>query len=251
MSQKTVLITGATSGIGWATAMIFAKNGYQVVACGRRQPRLDALKTVLQEKVHTLCFDVGDRQMVESLLTTLPDEFATIDVLVNNAGNAHGLSPIHEGDPADWDAMIASNIQGLLYVTRLISPQMVARQSGHIVNIGSIAGKQTYPGGNVYCATKSAVDALSEAMRLDLNPFGIKVTAIHPGLVETEFSIVRFKGDEIRAKLPYRGMKPLVAEDVAEAVWFAVSRPPHVNIADMLILPTAQASATMVKRDLT
>ena len=178
----------------------------------------------------------------------MPDNWKDIDVLINSAGNAHGLAPIHEADVADWDAMIDSNVRGLLYLTRLISPGMVQRRSGHIVNLGSIAGRQAYANGNVYCATKAAVDILTESMRIDLNPYGIKVTNIEPGLVETEFSLVRFKGDEARAKAPYMGLKPLIAEDVADAILFAVTRPAHVVVADMVLMPVAQASATVYNR---
>ncbi|MCS6967600.1 MAG: SDR family NAD(P)-dependent oxidoreductase [Cytophagales bacterium] len=247
---RTALITGATSGIGLATARLFARNGLHIIACGRRQERLEALAHELASltQVHTLAFDVRDNAEVVEKIASLPKNFQQIDILVNNAGNAHGLDPIHQGSLVDWDAMIDINVKGLLYVSRAIIPQMVERQSGHIINIGSLAGKEVYPNGNVYCASKFAVDAITKGMRIDLNSYNIKVTCINPGLVETEFSLVRFKGDGTRAKNVYRGMTPLTAEDVAEVIWFAVSRPAHVNIAEVLLLPTAQATSTIVKR---
>ncbi len=199
-------------------------------------------------EVCTLAFDVRDQAEVARQIASLPAEWQAIDFLVNNAGNAHGLAPIDQGDLADWDAMIDINVKGLLYVSRAIVPGMVARQSGHIVNLGSIAGLEVYPNGNVYCASKFAVDALTKGMRLDLNAHGIKVTSINPGMVETEFSLVRFKGDAERAQNVYRGVQPLSARDVAEVIYFALSRPAHVNLAEVLLLPTAQASATIVKR---
>lgn len=250
--KKTVLITGATAGIGLATARLLATAGYSLILCGRRKERLQQLKEELAASsaaVHTLSFDVRNRQAVEEALNSLPANFKTIDVLVNNAGNAHGLDPIAEGNPDDWDAMIDINVKGLLYVSKAIIPQMVERKAGHIINIGSIAGKEVYPKGNVYCASKHAVDALNKGMLQDLNPYGIKVTAINPGLVETEFSLVRFKGDEARAKSVYQGYQPLRPEDVAEIILFALSRPAHVNISDLVLLPTAQASATIVKKE--
>lgn len=250
--KKTVLITGATAGIGLATARLLAAEGYRLIVCGRRKERLQQLKEELAASfaaVHTLSFDVRNRQAVEEALSSLPANFKTIDVLLNNAGNAHGLDSIAEGNPDDWDAMIDINVKGLLYVSKSIIPQMVERKAGHIINIGSIAGKEVYPKGNVYCASKHAVDALNKGMLQDLNPYGIKVTAINPGLVETEFSLVRFKGDEDRAKTVYQGYQPLRPEDVAEIILFALSRPAHVNISDLVLLPTAQASATMVKKE--
>ncbi|MCS7017635.1 MAG: SDR family NAD(P)-dependent oxidoreductase [Cytophagales bacterium] len=245
------LITGATSGIGLATARTFARNGVHLVLCGRRKERLDALAAELGAlvQVHTLSFDVRDAAEVATQIASLPQDFRAIDILVNNAGNAHGLAPIHEGELSDWDAMIDINVKGLLYVSKAVIPQMVERKRGHIINIGSLAGQEVYPNGNVYCASKFAVDALTKGMRIDLHQYNIKVTSINPGLVETEFSIVRFKGDTERAKNVYRGMTPLTAEDVAEVIWFAASRPAHVNIAELLLLPTAQASSTIVKRE--
>jgi len=248
-AELTALITGATSGIGRATAIEFAKHNIQLILCGRRQERLDEIKNVLssQTEVMTLTFDVSDKDATFEALNSLPENFKAIDILINNAGNAHGLDPIQNGNIDDWEAMLDSNVKGLLYVSKAIIPQMIVRQSGHIVNIGSIAGKEVYPKGNVYCASKQAVLAITEGMRMDLNPFGIKVSAISPGLVETEFSKVRFKGDSIADNV-YKGFKALQAEDIADVIYFMVSRPAHVNVADVLIFPTAQASATIVKR---
>lgn len=248
--KKNVLITGATSGIGLETARLLAKEGYSLILCGRRKDRLQELAKELEKEttVHVLSFDVRNRAEVEQAIKTLPSPFHQIHVLVNNAGNAHGLDPIGEGNPEDWDAMIDINVKGLLYVSKAVIPQMMERKEGHIINIGSIAGKEVYPKGNVYCASKHAVDALNKGMLQDLNPYGIKVTAVNPGLVETEFSLVRFKGDEDRAKSVYQGYQPLKPEDVAEVILFALSRPPHVNISDLTLLPTAQASAAIVRR---
>lgn len=249
--MKIALITGATSGIGRATARIFAKNNYKVILCGRREDRLAELQDELSQRtnVHTLLFDVSKKKAVAEAIASLPENFAHIDVLINNAGNAHGLDPIQNGELEDWDAMIDINVKGLLYVSKAVIPGMVARKKGHIINIGSIAGKEVYANGNVYCATKHAVDALTKSMLIDLNPFGIKVGAIHPGMVETEFSEVRFKGDTDRAANVYKGLTPLSPDDVADTIHFVVSRPYHINISDLVILPTAQASATVVKRD--
>lgn len=248
---KTALITGSTSGIGRATAQELAKHGINLILCGRRQERLNTLKNTLekQTKVHVLNFDVRDKEGVLSAIDTLPDAFKTIDILINNAGNAHGLDAIQDGTLDDWDAMIDINVKGLLYVSKAIIPQMTARKSGHIINIGSSAGKEVYPKGNVYCGSKHAVVAISEGMRIDLNPYGIKVGTINPGLVETEFSQVRFKGDAA-ANNVYKGFKALQAEDIAEIIYFAISRPPHVNIADVLVFCTAQASSTILKKEL-
>jgi 3-hydroxy acid dehydrogenase/malonic semialdehyde reductase len=249
--KKTALVTGATSGIGRATARILAQNNYKIILCGRREDRLKELDKELSEitEIHTLCFDVRDKKAVFDSINSLPTDFYTIDVLINNAGNAHGLSPIQGGDLEDWDAMIDINVKGLLYVSKAIIPKMIEQKSGHIINIGSIAGKEVYPNGNVYCASKYAVDALNKSMRIDLNPYGIRVGAIHPGMVETEFSEVRFKGDKDKAANTYKGLKPLTAEDIADIIHFVISRPYHVNIADLIVLPTAQASATIVKRE--
>lgn len=247
--KKTALITGATSGIGKATAYLLASNGMKLVLCGRRQERLQIIKEELSimTKVHTLQFDVRDKEAIKLAIQSLPDDFKHIDVLINNAGNAHGLDPINTGSLDDWDAMMDINVKGLLYVSKAVMPQMVERQSGHIINIGSSAGKETYPKGNVYCASKHAVLAITEGMRIDLNPYNIKVSAINPGLVETEFSEVRFKNDA-KANDVYKGFKALQAEDVAEIIYFTISRPPHVNLADVLVFPTAQANSTTVKK---
>ena len=247
---KTAFITGATSGIGEATAKILAQNNYKIILCGRRKERLDILKKELSAyaDVHTLQFDVRDKEAVFAAIASLPEDFSTIDVLINNAGNAHGLDPIQNGDTDDWDAMIDINVKGLLYVSKAIIPQMKDRKSGHIINIGSTAAKEVYPNGNVYCATKHAVDALNQGMRIDLNPFGIRVGAIHPGMVETEFSAVRFKGDTEKAENVYKGFTPLQAEDIADIIHFVVSRPYHVNIADLVVMSTAQASSTIVNK---
>lgn len=248
--KKTALITGATSGIGRATAHEFAKHGINLVLCGRRQERLDSVKKALSREtdVHTLNFDVRDKNATFNAIESLPEAFKNIDILINNAGNAHGLDPIETGDTDDWDAMMDINVKGLLYVSKGIIPNMTERKSGHIINIGSSAGKEVYPKGNVYCASKHAVLAITEGMRIDLNPYGIKVSAINPGLVETEFSEVRYKG-AANANDTYKGFKALQAEDVAEAIYFTISRPPHVNIADILMFCTAQASSTIVNKD--
>lgn len=249
--KKTALITGATSGIGKATAQILAKNNYKIILCGRRKERLEELEKELSAftEVHSLSFDVRDKNDVLEKIESLPAGFSDIDVLINNAGNAHGLDPIQTGDLDDWDAMIDINVKGLLYVSKAVIPKMTAKQSGHIINIGSTAAKEVYPNGNVYCGTKHAVDAITAGMRIDLNPFGIRVGAIHPGMVETEFSEVRFKGDAERASNVYKGFDPLQAEDIADIIHFVVSRPYHVNIADLVVMSTAQASSTIVKRD--
>jgi NADP-dependent 3-hydroxy acid dehydrogenase YdfG len=250
-SKRIVLITGATSGIGEATARLLAANNFKLILAGRRNDRLTKLTTELSQvtEVIALNFDVRDRSQTAQSIGSLPEEWKNIDVLVNNAGNAHGLAPIQTGEVDDWDAMIDINVKGLLYVSKQVMPGMIARKAGHILNIGSIAGKEVYPNGNVYCASKFAVDALTKGMRMDLNPFGIKVTGIHPGMVETEFSLVRFKGDAERAKSVYQGLTPLYAADIADVILFTVTRPAHVVIADMVVLPTAQASATVLKRE--
>jgi len=253
MISKIALITGATSGIGEACAHLFAQQGYHLILVGRRSERLEKISRQLEDKyaieTKTLVADVREKESISSALNTLSDHWKKVNVLINNAGLSQGLEPIDKGSTEDWDIMIDTNVKGLLYVTKIVSNWMVEQKGGHIINIGSIAGKEVYPNGNVYCATKHAVDALSKSMRVDLLPHGIKVTAIHPGAVETEFSIVRFKGDEARAKTVYDGFDPLHASDIADAIWFAVSRPAHVNINDMLIMPTAQASGTIIKKD--
>ena len=250
MAQKTALITGATSGIGRATAQLFAHQGVRLILCGRRQERLDTLSEALstKTKVHTLRFDVRNKHRINELLQQLPSDFLEIDIVINNAGNAHGLDLIQNGSIEDWDAMLDINVKGLLYVSNAVLPQMVKRGSGHIINIGSTAGKEVYPKGNVYCASKHAVDAITEGMRLDLNGTGVKVGAINPGLVETEFSEVRFKGDSDRAEKVYQGYTPLQPQDIADIIWFAVTRPAHVNIADLTVMCLDQASSTVVNK---
>ena len=249
----TALITGATSGIGRAIALRLASEKYDLILTGRRNDRLEELKKEMERMyetgVRTLCFDVREFEQVEKALCTLTGKWKTIDILINNAGLAAGFDPIHTGLLSDWEQMIDTNIKGLLYVTRVVSPGMVARKSGHIINLGSIAGKTVYPNGAVYCATKHAVKALSEGMRMDFLPYGIRVTEIGPGAVETEFSLVRFKGDRQRADKVYKGFDPLVAADIAEAIYYAISQPSHINIQDVLIMPTAQATATMIQRE--
>ncbi|MXO32654.1 SDR family NAD(P)-dependent oxidoreductase [Apibacter sp. B2912] len=249
--QKTALITGATSGIGQATAKIFAEKGINLILCGRRKSRLDDIKKELEDnvKITTLSFDVGNREAVFSAIESLSDQNKKdINILVNCAGNAHGLDTFLDSSIDDFDSMIDSNVKGLLYVSKAVVPILVANKRGHIINISSIAGKETYPKGMVYCATKHAVEAISKGMRMDLLTQGIKVTNIAPGAVETEFSLVRFKGDQKRADSVYQGFEPLVAEDIADAIYYAVSRPDHVQIADMTIFPKAQASGTLFDR---
>lgn len=247
MSQPIALITGATSGIGEATAKLLSSS-YRLIVCGRRSERLEQLQKELPNECKTLVFDIRDKDAVFAAIDSLPNEWKQIDVLINNAGNAHGLDPIHEGSVSDWDAMMDINVKGLLYVSKAIIPGMVDRKMGHVVNVSSIAGLEVYPNGNVYCASKHAVDALTKGMRMDLNAHGIKVTSIDPGLVETEFSEVRFKGDAARASQVYKNYTPLTAHDVAETIEFVLSRPPHVMIGDLLILPTDQASSTIVNK---
>ena len=250
MKNKTAFITGATSGIGMATAKLFAKNGVKLILCGRREERLKSLSKELSKitTVHTLKFDVRNKEEVFAAVQSLPKEFSTIDILINDAGNAHGMDAIDEGNIEDWDAMLDINVKGLLYVSKAILPKMIARKSGQIINIGSTAGKEVYPKGNVYCASKHAVDAINQGMRIDLNGKGIKVGAINPGLVQTEFSEVRFKGDSEKAEKVYQGYTPLKPEDVADIIWFAVTRPPHVNIADLTVMCLDQASSTIVNK---
>lgn len=249
---KIALITGATSGIGEACARVFAREKYDLIITGRRKDRLEKLAAQLKEAHHinveVLSFDVRHRNKVVSSLESLDEQWRRVDVLINNAGLSQGLEPIQRGSYDDWETMIDTNIKGLLYVTKIVSNWMISNGSGHIINLGSIAGKETYPNGNVYCATKSAVDALNRGMRLDLVPYNIKVSAIAPGAVETEFSEVRFKGDKEKAEKVYQGFEPLVAEDIAETIWFIASRPAHVNINDLIIMPTAQASATVFNK---
>ena len=250
--MKTAIITGASSGIGKACAETFAKGGWQLLLVARRQEKLMALKDALwqqfQTKVHVLKGDVQLPETATKLADYLTLHAISPDLLINNAGLAAGLNPIHEGSLNDWEQMIDTNLKGLLYITRAVAPLMVAQGSGHIINLGSIAGKEAYPKGNVYCATKHAVDGLTRAMRLDLFAQGIRLTQIAPGAVETEFSNVRFHGDEQRAALVYKGFKPLESSDVADAIWYCANVPPHVSIHDLVIMPTAQAAASVIYR---
>ncbi|OFX49055.1 MAG: NAD(P)-dependent oxidoreductase [Bacteroidetes bacterium GWA2_30_7] len=251
--KKIALITGATSGIGYSTALKLAENGYDTIITGRRLNLLSELEKRIKKEYKTnvlsLSFDIRNNDEIIKIFEKLPSNWQNIDVLVNNAGLAVGLEPIQSGKIDDWERMIDTNLKGLLYITRKVVPTMIQNKSGHIINIGSIAGKEVYPNGNVYNATKHAVDALSQAMRIDLVSFGIKVTAIHPGMVETEFSLVRFQGNEKSAKNIYKGFSPLLANDIADAIIFVVTRPSHVNINDMIIMPTAQASATVINKE--
>jgi NADP-dependent 3-hydroxy acid dehydrogenase YdfG len=251
--KKIALITGATAGIGEATAHLLALNDYDLVLTGRRKERLALLKEEIEKKspakVFTLAFDVRDRQAVEAAIDSLPQEWQIIDVLINNAGLAAGMDPVHEGNIDDWEQMIDTNVKGLLYVSRKVLPGMVERRKGHVVNISSTAGKKVYANGNVYCATKFAVDALNKAMRIDLLSYGIKVTSVNPGATETEFSLVRFKGDKEKAKSVYNGIEPLHGEDIAEVVLFVLNRPDHVNINEIIVTPKAQANAYYMHRE--
>jgi 3-hydroxy acid dehydrogenase/malonic semialdehyde reductase len=248
MKKQCVMVTGATSGFGKAIAEKFALEGWNIIITGRRKERLDDLAKHLEEsfkvQVKSLCFDVRDNDAVCDAVNALSPEWQTIDVLVNNAGLALGKDPIHEGSLEQWNQMIDTNIKGLLYITKAVTPFMVKQKQGTIINIGSIAGREAYAGGNVYSATKFAVDALTKSMRIDLLPHNIRVSQIAPGAADTEFSLVRFSGDEDKAMAVYRGFTPLQAEDIADAAWFIASRPPHICIQDMLIMPTAQANAS-------
>jgi NADP-dependent 3-hydroxy acid dehydrogenase YdfG len=244
--KKTALVTGATSGIGKATALLLSQNGFKVIITGRRKNRLDELCQQIPDCL-ALNFDIRQQKEVAEALTNLPEEWQTIDLLVNNAGLAAGLEPLHDNQLNDWEQMIDTNIKGLLYITKIISRQMVERQQGQIINVSSIAGKEAYGNGAVYCATKHAVEALTKAMRIDFNPYGIKVGSVSPGAVETEFSIVRLKDKNANKKV-YAGYEPLKAEDIADAILYMATRPAHVNIADILILPTAQANATVFNK---
>ena len=255
--SSIILITGATSGFGEAMARRFVAEGQRVIITGRRKERLDVLQRELEglhgtidahDRVHCLHFDVRDKAQVEQAIGSLPPEWSEVDVLVNNAGLAAGMDPIQDGLVDDWERMLDTNVKGLLYVTRAVIPGMIERGKGHIINIGSTAGKEVYPKGNVYCASKHAVDALTKAFRQDLLPHGIKVTQIAPGLAETEFGLVRFHGDEAKAKLPYVGMEPLRPEDIAELAFYVTTLPPHVCVNDLIVTPTAQANSTTVFR---
>ena len=252
MVSKTVFITGATSGIGYACAERFAKAGHQLILCGRRGERLQHLREKLEKEhkiaIHVITLDVTKRDDVYNAIKKMPFHWKKIDILINNAGLALGLSSIDEGSDDDWERMIDTNLKGLLYVSKALIPLMKTQNSGHIINIGSIAGVETYPKGNVYCATKHAVSALTKGMRMDLVPFGIKVSQVSPGATETEFSVVRFHGDEEKARNVYKGYSPLTGFDVAEVIFFVATLPPHVNINDLLVMPTAQASATLFNK---
>jgi NADP-dependent 3-hydroxy acid dehydrogenase YdfG len=249
--MKTVLISGATSGIGEATAKEFAQHGYQLIITGRRAERLAELKQDLETdgvKVHILKMDVRNQKEVDTGIESIPPEFRSIDILVNNAGLALGREPIQSGNLDDWETMIDTNVKGLLYLTRAVLPLMLVKKEGHIINLSSIAAKEVYPNGNVYCASKHAVDALTKGMRIDLVTEGIKVTSISPGMVDTEFSLVRYHGDRETADATYKGFTPLYAKDVAETIYFVASRPAHVNINDILITCTDQATSTIVNK---
>lgn len=249
MSTKIALVTGATAGIGEATAIKLAAEGWKLILTGRREDRLVDLANRLGVPTMILRVDMRDRQAVEAALDKLPDDWKNIDLLINNAGLSQGLEPIHNGNPNDWDTMLDTNVKGLLYISRVVSRWMIDRViKGQIIHVSSTAGKEVYVNGNVYCASKHAVEALAKGMRLELNPYGIRVGTVSPGMVETEFSIVRFKGDTERAAKVYEGFEPLRAEDVADGILFMVNRPPHVNISDLLIMPTAQAASMVVKR---
>ena len=251
--NKTILISGATSGIGESCAKKFAAEGCRLIICGRRSERLSELKKKLVsqygEKIFTLSFDIRNREEVFKTIQSLPADWKTVDVLINNAGLALGLKPLHEGSIDHWEQMIDTNIKGLLYLTKAVVGQMIDRKSGHIINIGSIAGRRAYANGNVYCATKAAVDSLTKSMRIDFLPYNIKVSQVAPGAVETEFSLVRFEGDKERADNVYKGYKPLGPDDVANAVLYLASLPPHVNVNDMLLMPTAQACASIFHKE--
>jgi 3-hydroxy acid dehydrogenase / malonic semialdehyde reductase len=252
MNKRIAFITGATSGIGLSTARLLARHNFNLILCGRRVDRLEEIKRELEKQTDVVClsFDVRQYNDVKAKIQSLPAEWQSIDVLINNAGNAHGLDPIQTGDVHDWDAMIDINVKGLLYVSKEVIPGMITLNRGHIINIGSIAGKEVYSNGNVYCASKFAVDALTRGIRMDLNAHGIKVTSINPGLVQTEFSMVRFKGDGDKASKVYQGYDPLQGDDIAEIILFTVNRPAHVMLADITVFPTAQASSTLVKKNL-
>jgi 3-hydroxy acid dehydrogenase / malonic semialdehyde reductase len=253
VKDRTVLITGASSGIGEACAYAFAEAGARLILIARRSPRLATLKTQLEQQFKTdvlvLTFDVRDLTSVNAALNSLPAEWQAIDILINNAGLSRGLDKLYEGNIQDWEEMIDTNVKGLLYVTRAIAPGMVARGRGHVINLGSIAGHETYPRGNVYCATKAAVRTISEGLKQDLLGTPVRVSSVDPGLVETEFSQVRFHGNTDRAKTVYSGMMPLTAQDVAEVILFCATRPLHVNISEVLVLPTDQAGPTLVHRN--
>ena len=248
--KRIAFITGSTSGIGYSISKVLAKD-YALILCGRRKKRLNKIKDELSKltDVYTLCYDIRDNESLKKSFNSLPNKWKKIYILVNNAGNAHGMDLIHEGNVTDWDAMIDINVKGLLYVSKLIIPIMIKLNQGIIINIGSIAGKEIYPKGNVYCASKYAVDAITKGMQVDLNNYNIKVSSVNPGLVETEFALVRFKGDKEKANLVYDGIKPLTPDDVAEVIYFIINRPDNVNISDITMFPKNQASSTVINRD--
>jgi NADP-dependent 3-hydroxy acid dehydrogenase YdfG len=252
LNNKVVLVTGASSGIGRSCAESFAREGAKLILCARRKDRLSELSLKFSKEYKTesviLAFDIREQAEVEKAFNSLPDKWKDIDILLNNAGLARGFSKIHEANLPDWEEMIDTNVKGLLYITRLVSPYMVKKENGHIINIGSTAGHEVYAYGNVYCATKFAVKGLTRAIRVDLLDKNIKVTSVDPGMVETEFAMVRFSGDEVKAKNVYKGIIPLTPADVAEAVLFAATRPDHVNINEIIITPAAQASSNQVFR---
>lgn len=249
MEDKIVCITGASSGIGWATAKAFANQNARLILCGRRKEKLVELQKQLNVDSIQLVFDVRERKAVFEAFESLPDSWKQITILINNAGNAHGIDPVQTASIDDWDAMIDGNVKGLMYVTKAVLPRMVKVKKGQIINLGSIAGKEVYPNGSVYCSSKFAVDAFTSGLRIDLNPYKIRVGAIHPGLVETEFSQVRFKGNTDRAEKVYKGIEALSAEDIADAILYMANTPERVNIADLVILPTQQANAYIQNRD--
>jgi NADP-dependent 3-hydroxy acid dehydrogenase YdfG len=248
--KKTALITGSTSGIGYATAQIFAKNGIDLIICGRRLDRLNKLEKEIEMsvKVHKLSFDVSNKNEVFEAIESLPENWKNIDILINNAGNAHGLDLVQDASLDDWEKMIDINVKGLIYVTKAVLPFMLKNKKGHIINMSSVAGKENYVKGNAYCASKHAVSSFNDSLRMDLTGTGIKVSSVSPGAVNTEFSTVRFKGDKTRADKIYEGFDPLMAQDIADLIYYIVSRPAHVNIADTLIFPAAQTSATTINR---
>jgi len=249
MKDKIILITGASSGIGWATAEAFSKRGAQLILCGRRKEKLEILARKLDVKTTILIFDVRDKKAVFDAIENLPENWKKIDVLINSAGNAHGLDPVQTAKLEDWDAMINGNVKGLMYVTKAVLPIMLSAKKGHIINLGSIAGKEVYPNGSVYCSSKFAVDAFTQGLRIDLNSEGIRVGSVHPGLVDTEFSEVRFKGDHQRARKVYQGIDALSANDVADAILYMASAPEKVNVADLVLLPTRQANSYVSNRE--
>jgi len=247
--KKIAFVTGATSGIGYSISKVLAKD-YALILCGRRELRLKKIRDELSKvtDVYILCYDIRDNESLKESFNSLPNKWKKVYILINNAGNAHGMDLIHEGNVSDWDAMIDINVKGLLYVSKLIIPIMIKSNKGIIINIGSIAGKEVYPKGNVYCASKYAVDAITKGMQVDLNNHNIKVSSVNPGLVETEFALVRFKGDKEKANLVYDGINPLTPDDVAEVIYFIINRPDNVNISDITIFPKNQASSTVINR---